>query len=564
MAGIWPCVKGVVWLRLAMGNTLEDPAEGVRAQHDGMVARLADGLRQPGTPVETVQTHISTVLLAGEHAYKFKKPLRLPFLDFSTLAQREHFCREELRINQRTAPDLYLGVLPVRGTPESPRLGAADEIHGESVLDWVVHMRRFSPDALLAKQAAQGRLDAATVDALADHLAAFHLALPSAPLEVGVDKEVGDWAAESLDEVEAQPKRPASLTPDRLAALRSALLGRLKKQEGWRAQRRYDGWVREGHGDLHLGNAVLWQGRVMAFDAIEFDARLRSIDVMNDAAFAFMDLLAHGLPALAWRFINRYVENTGDYEGLAGLRAFAAYRAVVRAKVALLSGAGDEAFERYWQTAETLLAVAAPPRLMLTMGLSGTGKTAASQLLLEALAQQGEGVVRVRSDVERKRQFGLPAQTRLTREQTRELYAMKATLLTYGRLQRLAEVLLRAGWSVLLDAAFLRQDEREVMRQLARRLNVGFAVVECLAPPACLRERLEARQSQGMDASDATPAVVARQIGFAEPVPLSWGRVHWILLNDGSLADLQQAVIALLKRWAAGPPSDVATHVSGG
>lgn len=506
--------------------------------------------------MEVVQTHISTVLLVGEQAYKLKKPVLLPFLDFSTLDLRERFCREEWRINQRTAPELYLGVLPLLGTPESPRVGGAEEAHGEPVLDWVVHMRRFPSDALLAEQAQQGRLDAATVDALADHLAAFHLALPSVSLGDGADKDVGDWATESLDEIEAQPTHPASLTPERQAALRSALLGRLRKQEGWRAQRRYDGWVREGHGDLHLGNAVLWQGRVMAFDAMEFDARLRCIDVMNDTAFTFMDLLAHGLPALAWRFLNRYVENTGDYEGLAGLRAFAAYRAVVRAKVALLSGAGDEVFERYWQTAEALLAVGVPPRLVLTMGLSGTGKTAASQLLLEALAQQGEGVVRVRSDVERKRQFGLPAQTRPTREQSRELYAMKASLLTYGRLQSLAEVLLRAGFGVLLDAAFLRQDEREVMRQLARRLNVGFAVVECLAPPACLRERLEARQTQGMDASDATAAVVARQMGFAEPVPLSWGRVHWTLLNDGSLDELRQAVNVLLRRWAAARADD--------
>ncbi len=513
-------------------------------EHNTLVRHLVVVLGQAGQPVEVLQTHISTVLLAGEQAYKLKKPLVLPFLDFSSLALREHWCREELRLNYRTAPTLYLGVLPVLGTVETPSLGRDGQNHGVEVLDWVVHMRRFPADALLAEQARQGRLTATTVDALADHVAAFHSALLAVNGHTVPGKDVGAWAQESLEEIEAHPDRPGP----RLQAVRHTLLGLLDSQAGWRCQRQREGWVREGHGDLHLGNVVVWQGEVRAFDAIEFDAGLRCIDVMNDVAFAFMDLLAHGLPVFAWRFINRYVEVTGDYDGLLGLRGFAAYRALVRAKVALLS-TQEGAMERYWQTAETLLAEGPPARLVLTMGLSGSGKSTAAQMLLEAWAQQGVGAVRVRSDVERKRLFGLEARERPTAEQARELYAAQATVQTYERLWQVAQGLLHAGFCVVLDAAFLRQEEREVMRGLAQQQGADFALVECVADSRSLGTRLDTRRAQGQDASDATRDVVALQTGFAEPVPPSWRPVHWRLHNDGSLDDLQHAVTTLLTQW---------------
>lgn len=524
--------------------------------HDSIVRGLVAAWQESGQPVEVVQTHISTVLLVGDLAYKLKKPVKLPFLDFSSLAQREKYCREEYRLNARLAAPLYLGVLPVLGPPESPKLGSAGQrvagTPGE-VLDWVVCMHRFPAGALLADQARQGRLAAADVDALAVLLASFHTNLPSVPPSVLQEKDVSEWAAESLDELQAHPARPAGLTPDRMDRVRDALLSGFRKLEGWRRQRGCDGWVREGHGDLHLGNVVLWEDAVVAFDAIEFDPGLRRIDVINDAAFAFMDLLAHDLPALAWRFINHYVEQTGDYDGLRGLKTYAAYRAVVRAKVCLLGGDASGMAERYWQAAEQLLAPVEQTRLVLTMGLSGSGKTTVAQMLLEGLAVQHEGCIRVRSDVERKRLVGLKAGARPGREQIRQLYALKTTMQTYMRLRNLAEALLRAGLSVVLDAAFLRQDEREAMLHVAQRWAMDFAIVECLAPQACLYERLQQRGVLGADASDATPAVMLRQMGFVEQVPITWSAVHWTVLNDGSLANLQQVVAALLRRWARAP-----------
>lgn len=517
--------------------------------HDRIVQGLVTSWRQAGQAVDVVQTHISTVLLAGDYAYKLKKPVSLPFLDFSTLALREKFCREECRINSRLAPALYLGVLPVRGTLEAPVLDRGDAgVTVLPLLDWVVCMRRFANDDLLASRAVRGCLQAADVDALADHLADFHTSLPSVPPSLLKEKEVIDWAEESLIELQDLAHAEGCVGDDRLHAVRDALLSNFRKIEGWLHQRRCDGWVREGHGDLHLGNVVLTESGVLAFDAIEFDPGLRRIDVMNDVAFAFMDLLAYGLAALAWRFINRYVEQTGDYDGLRGLKTYAAYRAVVRAKVCLLAGTPDEAM-RYWQTAEHLLVVPGQGRLVLTMGLSGSGKTTVAQMLLEGLADQGEGCVRVRSDVERKRLVGMRAGVRPSREQIRQLYALKTTMQTYMRLKTLAEALLRAGFSVVLDAAFLRQDEREAMLHVAERWAGDFAIVECLAPRDCLSQRLRKRELEGKDASDATPAVMMRQMGFTEPVPITWGAVHWTVLNDGDMDHLRRTVAPLLHHW---------------
>lgn len=489
---------------------------------------------------ERVETPISTVWLTPDLAYKTKKPVRLPFLDFTALERRHHFLLEELRLNQRTAPGLYLDVMPVVGDP--PRLGE------EGVpLDWVLRMRRFASGALLAEMAEQDRLQPEHADALAAHVAAFHQSLAPLKGDQLPVKDVAVWAAESFDEVAAHALRPPDVNHERVEALRQSLMDGLAAQALWRSERAAQGWVREGHGDLHLGNLVEWQGQVVAFDCLEFDRELRCVDVINDIAFAFMDLLVAGRPDLAWRFVSAYVERTGDYAGLKGLRSFAAYRALVRAKVALLGG-HVERFRRYWSGAEGLAAPPPPPRLWMVMGLSGSGKSTVAQALLQAWSAHpqahGAGAVRVRSDVERKRLLGVAATARP--QPGDDWYSPERNRATYARLQDMSAQLLRTGVSVVVDAALLRQPEREAFRDLAIRLGVPWRLWECVAPAELMEQRLRERERSQHDASDAGVEVMQRQRQWMEPVPPEWAPWHDTVVNDGGLETLKARVMALL------------------
>jgi len=499
---------------------------------------------------ERQHTHISWVWLVGDWAYKAKRPVQLPFLDFSTLDARRHFCVEELRLNRRTAPGLYLDLWAVCGPASAPVLQpwAPDAAWPADGWEVLLRMRRFDQSALWQQRAQAATLTPGDADALAAHVASFHQGLP--PLAQAPARDTSHWARESLDGVARHPARPAWLTLHRVQALRERVEGALLALASWRAQRVAQGWLREGHGDLHLGNLVDWQGRVVAFDALEFEPDLRAIDVMNDAAFAFMDLQAHGLPALAWRFLDGYLAQTGDYAGLRGLRAFATYRALVRAKVALLSDAPPEHFERYWTLAERLAAPLPTPQLVLTMGLSGSGKSSAAALAVEHLAMRGAqnggpctGAVRLRSDVERKRLLGLaPTDRPGNAVPVDTLYSPDTTRRTYQRLQALTTELLGFGQSVVVDAASLRQAERAALRQLAEQAGARFTLLECVAPAEAMQARLAQRQAANTDPSDATAAVLAQQVQWAEPVPADWAPVHRRVVNDGSLDDLRQQV----------------------
>ena len=283
----------------------------MRADHvtTPAAAPLIEALRRTlGAGTELVETHISWLLLSGADAYKLKKPVKLDFLDFSRLEQRRAACDEELRINRRTAPDLYRGVLPVTGSPDAPQLDGSGE-----PIDWAVHMRRFPADALLEGRAARGELQAEHIDALAREIAAFQSRADVAP----PGSHYGD-AAQLAELVQDNFKSIFGL--QRLSGKREQLLKlqHWTRTEGTRlaplmAARRAAGQVREGHGDLHLGNLLWLDGRPLLFDAIEFNPRLRWIDTACDIAFLFMDLHAHGLAPLAWRFLNAWLEQTGDY-----------------------------------------------------------------------------------------------------------------------------------------------------------------------------------------------------------------------------------------------------------
>ena len=501
---------------------------------------------QGGQPVELIETHISWVLLAGDRAYKIKKPVRLPFVDFSTPALRRHFCELELRLNQRLAPQLYLEVLPVCGTPASPRLGGEGE-----PIDHAVCMRRFAPGALLSEQLAAGRLQAGQIEQLAGALAAFHERAP-------VADAASTWATPAQI-VHAVRDVLDSLRPLAAAGTVDTLCGWLAERERTLApvwlERRATSAVRECHGDLHLANAAQVGDEVLAFDCIEFDPAMRWIDVANDLAFLTMDLHAHGRSDLAARALDAWLQRSGDFAALRVLRFYEVYRALVRSLVAALRagqpGAPDEAAAAPLQTAGAApdylawalaRAQARPvPRLLIAHGLSGCGKSTVALQLLERT-----GAVRLRSDVERKRLFGLGALDR-SADRSLDVYTAEATRRTFDRLADLARLALQAGWPVIVDAAFLRRGERQDFRALAAGLGVPFAILHCHAPEPVLRERVAARSAAGHDASEADVAVLQRQLDTHEPLDAD-ERANALDVATDAPVD----AAALAARWLAG------------
>ena len=447
-----------------------------------------------------IETHISWVLLAGDHAYKIKKPVRLPFVDYGTLDVRQRFCEEEVRLNRRLAPSLYLGVTRITGSQESPALDGAGP-----VLEYAVRMRRFAPGALFSEQLDAGKLASGDIDKLASLLADFHS--DSAPAAPG-DGFASTERRRTVTLAALDGAGPAATEAEQ-ARLRAWLeTGAAALAPLWTA-RLESGRVRECHGDLHLDNLVRLGSEVAAFDCIEFDPALRFIDVLDDIAFAVMDFSARGRHDFAFRLLNGWLDRTGDHEALPALGFSVVYRALVRAQVERLRGAGHEAAARRYL--ETALSWTAPrqPRLFITHGLPGSGKTFQSQRLLEH-----EGAIRLRSDVERKRLFGL-GMLDDSHAKGVDLYSEDATARTYQQLFAIAQGPLRAGYPVILDAAFLRSDERAQAQALAGELSVPFFIVDCVAPLPVLRERLLRRQG---DASEANVGVLERLRATAEPL----------------------------------------------
>ena len=513
--------------------------------------RLIAALREPARyvhaveQVELLQTHISCILLAGDFAYKIKKPVNLGFLDFSTLAARRHYCEEELRLNRRTAPALYLDVVAIGGSESAPVLGG-----GGAAIEYALRMRRFAQDDLLDRMARRGALAPQHIDALARGLAAFHAEIERA----GAQQAFGSpqcVLAPALQNFE-------QMLPLASAKADMALLARLRD---WSARehaalaavfaaRKREGWVRECHGDLHLGNIALLEGVPTPFDGIEFNPDFRWIDVMNEVAFLVMDLLDHRLPRLAFRFLDAYLESTGDYAGLRVLRFYLVYRALVRAKVSCLrahqTGLAarekselEREYRRHLHLAERL-AAPAHAALLIMHGLSGSGKTRIAQGLLEAL-----GAVRLRSDVERKRLHGIAAEARTGSGLDAGLYTPEASERTYARLAELARAVLAARYPVIVDAAFLKRAERDRFAGLARDAGARFLIAACTAPAATLRARVAEREREARDASEAGLAVLERQFATGEPLaPDETGYTMTIDAERGAAAP-EAAALAL-------------------
>ncbi|GAB2874790.1 bifunctional aminoglycoside phosphotransferase/ATP-binding protein [Pseudoduganella ginsengisoli] len=517
-----------------------------------MVDRLAAVLKAGAGAVLRMETQISWVLVSGAHAYKVKKALRLPFLDYTTLAARHTCCQAEYRLNQRLAPELYLDVVPVTGSLAHPALGGAGH-----VLDYAVKMAAFDQRALWSRRLEDGGLDDGQAEALAVRLGQFHLAAPAVPAGVpwGTPGYIAHTVGATLAELSKQV--PGDAGQACLAGLRKLEAASRPPLFPVFRQRRAGGKVRECHGDLHCGNIVSLGRQGIPFDGIEFADGLRWIDVMDDVSFLHMDLAYRGRPDLAARLLSRYLEVTGDYDGLAVLPYYRMHRALVRAKVLLERAAQDHvpaaeraalraAADGYLRFARGS-APAPAPAIMVTHGCAGSGKSVLSRYVVSAL-----GALQIRSDVERKRIW--PA--------TATLYSAAASRRTYERLAALARAIVQSGWPVIVDAAFLRAWQRELLRALAAELSVPFFLFDVRAPEQCMRERVAARLLNGLDASDAGVGVLERQLQNQEPLTEE-ELAHALVVDTGAGLDLQRvraACAPVLAHAAAGhPPGDTST-----
>lgn len=489
-----------------------EPATDLSAQR-ALIARLREALPRadPAAPAQLIETHISWVLLTGAFAYKLKKAVNLGFLDFTTLSARRRYCEQELSLNRRLAPELYLDVVAVTGTVDCPRLDGSGP-----ALEHAVKMREFPQTALASHVLERGELTPAHIDALAADVAAFHGRIDVADPDsaFGTPDDILRLALANFDAARAAAEDPSERAE--LDALHAWTQREHAASRPIFIQRREQGFVRECHGDLHLGNMVLIEGRLTVFDCIEFNDRLRWIDVLSEVAFVVMDLHDRGAPALAHRFLDAYLSITGDYAGLPLLRFYLAYRAMVRAMVTRLRAAQMDVDEpraamlaeyRGYLALAARLARTARPAIVITHGLSGCGKTTLSQGLLEAA-----GAVRIRSDVERKRLHGLRPEQRTGSGLEQGLYALEATQATYDRVVALVRHVVAAGDTAVVDAAFLQRWQRDLFRQLAAELGCPFVIIAFAATPATLRARLVRRGREGSDASDADVAVLERQL----------------------------------------------------
>ena len=486
----------------------------------------------PVTQFEVIETHISWVLLTGPFAYKIKKPVNFGFLDFSTLAQRKHFCEEEirlnrrleracraeLRLNRRLAPQLYLEVVTITGSAQTPQL------NGEGpAVEYAVKMRQFPQQAQLDRRLAQEGLAPAHIDQLAQTVARFHAEIARVPDDspFGDLEHVTAPVLENFtqirhclqqDEVDRCIDRIHTWTQAQLTSLRTVI-----------QQRKQDGFIRECHGDMHLRNMALIEDDIVIFDCIEFNKNFYLIDVMSEIAFVVMDLEDRQQAVLARRFLNLYLQITGDYLGLRVLGFYKVYRAMVRAKVDALRTSQEPAGSpEYQQTFQDLLQYLhlaerytqpALPVLLINHGLSGAGKSVATRRLLERF-----DVIVLRSDVERKRLFNLDTHKHATAHVGEGIYSTQAGEQTYAHLVMLAKSLLQSGYAVIIDAANLKIAQRDLFIRLATSIHCPYAILHYQASVATLRQRVSHRMQREQDASDATLQVLEQQLTSVEPL----------------------------------------------
>lgn len=494
------------------------------------IAFLNDPRSHDGAAVTRVDTHAAVVFLVGDRAYKLKRAVRYPYLDYATVEKRRAACLAELAINRRTAPTLYLGVQAVLRGPDgvlrlAPLSDAVDDAANAEAVDWVVAMRRFPDEALFDRMAERHALTPPLMRRLAERIAAFHAA--AEPRRDGGG--LAGMRAVVDGNIDALQSFPALFPADRVARLAERSAAALDRLRAVLGDRRRDGFVRHCHGDLHLRNIVLLDGAPTLFDAIEFDEALAVTDVVYDLAFLLMDLDHRGLRALGDAVLNRYVEETGDVGGLAALPLFLSARAAVRAKVLAAAGEinpdmavqADAEARRYLDHAIAALEPP-PPRLVAVGGLSGSGKSRLAEGLAPDLGA-APGALVLRSDALRKRLWGVAETDRLPPE----AYAPDVTARVYGALAERARLALSVGQAVVIDAVCASPDERALFESVAADAAARFDGLWLDAPLDLRAQRVTNRRN---DASDATAEVVKRQESY------DLGAMRWARLDAGRVA----------------------------
>lgn len=534
------------------GMSLQEQTALIQALHDPAC------YPHPVDTVELLETHISWVLLAGAFAYKIKKNLCFGFLDFSSLDKRKTCCEEELRLNRRQTRDLYLDVIPIVGTPAHPTLQG-----GGTPLEYAVKMRRFRQDNLLDQCLQKGDIRADHIDTLAQTLATFHQTIKQANADstFGTTSNIERYTQENINVIasrliDANDKETLSRYSRWLQEWHPRLAPLFE-------QRRRQGFVRECHGDLHLGNITVDEVGFHFFDCIEFNADLRWVDVVSELAFLAMDLQARGYPEFSRQLINRYVELTGDYAGVPLLPYYLAYRSMVRAKVAMLrlsQAQTDSERDALLQSCRDYLRLAAnetmkkKPVLIITHGLSGSGKSTHTQSLVNET-----GAVRLRSDVERKRLFADNKAPSGTIDTT--LYTADNTRLTYAYLLQSAMPILHAGINVIIDATCLRRWQRDLFRDAAHEQGFPFLIIDFPADIHTLEKRILQRLQTRTDPSDATIEVLHRQQQTQDSLADDEQEQVFTFLENDRLAD--QKLLQILREIQLEPDAGHNTVLNG-
>lgn len=503
-----------------------DPPQDHPDDQAAIVAFLEDPATHGGAPTSRIDTHAAMVFLAGDDVYKVKRPVKYAYLDFSTPERRKAACDRELEVNRAYAGEIYHGVVPItRDT------AGGLTIDGDGVpVEWAVHMKRFDETATLDRTILDGRLPADVLDAIADRLAEAH--------SVAQRRDGAPWIddlANYLDDNAASFAAAPDLFPsDQAARLDARARESLAAIRPLLEARNREGKIRHIHGDCHLGNVAMIDGAPRFFDAIEFDDRIATGDILYDLAFLVMDIWRHGHRVDASRVFNRYLTVQGDRSDLAALAAFPFFlmmRAAIRAKVGAArlrfideadrADAVRDATEAFRYACAFLEPV--PAGLIAVGGLSGTGKTTIARGLAPDIGR-APGAVHLRTDVLRKRQAGVALTERLPAGS----YTKEASEAVYADLFAQARTVLAAGQAVILDAVFAAPGERAEAERIAAEAGVGFSGIWLEADPAALAERVEGRSG---DASDATADVVRAQTSY------DLGAIDWRRVGAGGPRD---------------------------